>query len=163
MYCEPTQRESQVLSTRSCCRRRVELFFLFFLWLTLTLACCARSVLRTRRHVSAVVRRRVCLRVRVCAAPCVCVLLVRFDRRCVRGSDTATRTRRQVVDTTVNSSIPPTDDIFLCPANGRLLLARRCFGSSDERGRRPRAQPNVNGTWLLAVVGLQDKEFQLQH
>ena len=54
------------------------------------------------------------------------------------------------------------DVLFLCPANSRLLLlARRCYGSSDETGRRCCVEPNVDWSRLLAVVNLRDTEFQL--
>ena len=55
-----------------------------------------------------------------------------------------------------------TDVLFLGSANSRLLLlARRCYGSNDEPGRRCGVEPNVDWSRLLAVVGLPEKEFQL--
>ena len=58
------------------------------------------------------------------------------------------------------------DTDVVCPSDANcrlLLLARRCYGSSDEPDRRCCVEPNVDWSRLLAVVGLQDTEFQLQH
>ena len=93
----------------------------------------------------------------VCAAGCC----VRGSTPCVRLALCVCRALLSIFCCVIVAR-HDTDVLFLCRTNCRLLLARRCFGSNVERGRRCSVEPNVDWSRLLAVVGLQDSGFQLQ-
>ena len=134
---------------------RVALLVVFFCWWFFGAA---------RRHAFARVDGVCALLGTVCATRCCVrgwVVCVCGSTLCVRlGAVCATRTLLSIFFASLQRD---TDVVFPCRSNSRLLLARRCYGSSDEPGRHCCVEPNVDWSWLLAVVGLQETGFQLQH